>query len=276
MHKKKRCPVEGCREKLTTISSYTCKDCGATVCLRHRLGSDHACAGARPVAGAAASAGRWRQQLGSLKKLFGGSGSGGGEGPGGGAAAAGPVAPAARVAALQQPQHAARRQQPPPPAKPQRAAAAQEQQEQLKAYREAQRQRAGGGAPVGLAPAAAAAAAAASSGVGAVGLTGPPAAPAAASTPAAEVCPQCGAGFASVQQLIAHAESAHAEGWASGQLAPQQQQRQHQPRQPQVGPSGLERCPHCGQTFGDAVELVAHVERQHAAQMAGKETCVLC
>jgi predicted nucleic acid binding AN1-type Zn finger protein len=45
VHKKPRCPVQGCREKITAINSYLCKDCGATVCLKHRLGTDHGCPG---------------------------------------------------------------------------------------------------------------------------------------------------------------------------------------------------------------------------------------
>ena len=45
VHKRPRCPAAGCRDKLTTINSYRCKDCGATVCLRHRFASDHQCPG---------------------------------------------------------------------------------------------------------------------------------------------------------------------------------------------------------------------------------------
>lgn len=43
VHKKKRCPVENCREKLTTINTFTCKQCGTDVCLKHRLPADHKC-----------------------------------------------------------------------------------------------------------------------------------------------------------------------------------------------------------------------------------------
>jgi len=45
VHKRPRCPVPGCKERLTTVNSYCCKDCRATVCLKHRFGSDHACPG---------------------------------------------------------------------------------------------------------------------------------------------------------------------------------------------------------------------------------------
>jgi hypothetical protein len=43
--KKKKCPVPGCREKLTTINTYTCKACKQAVCLKHRLEGDHKCPG---------------------------------------------------------------------------------------------------------------------------------------------------------------------------------------------------------------------------------------
>ncbi|KAF6259729.1 hypothetical protein COO60DRAFT_981515 [Scenedesmus sp. NREL 46B-D3] len=60
--KKKKCPVPGCREKLTTINTYTCKSCKQTVCLKHRLENDHKCSG-NTAAAAASAAGR---SIGSL------------------------------------------------------------------------------------------------------------------------------------------------------------------------------------------------------------------
>jgi len=39
----KKCPVEGCRQNITSVNSYTCKPCRVTVCIRHRLPEDHAC-----------------------------------------------------------------------------------------------------------------------------------------------------------------------------------------------------------------------------------------
>jgi predicted nucleic acid binding AN1-type Zn finger protein len=44
VNRKQRCPVPGCKEKLTTISTYGCKKCGQRVCLKHRLEDDHGCA----------------------------------------------------------------------------------------------------------------------------------------------------------------------------------------------------------------------------------------
>lgn len=49
VHKKKKCCVKLCKEKLVTTNSITCKDCGALTCLRHRLAEDHSCPGP-PVA----------------------------------------------------------------------------------------------------------------------------------------------------------------------------------------------------------------------------------
>lgn len=43
VHKKPVCPVEGCRKKLTSISTYQCKTCHQSVCLDHRHEADHGC-----------------------------------------------------------------------------------------------------------------------------------------------------------------------------------------------------------------------------------------
>lgn len=97
-----------------------------------------------------------------------------------------------------------------------------------------------------------------------IDLTSPAAArPASGSGP--ERCQQCGARFATVQQLIEHAEAAHTAGWSSGHLA----------QQPVAGGAGggLERCPHCGRAFSDPVSLVQHVEQQHSGN--GSSNCVL-
>lgn len=94
-------------------------------------------------------------------------------------------------------------------------------------------------------------------------LGGPPATP-----NGPEVCSQCNARFATVQQLIDHAAAVHQDGWNSGSVA--------------VGPGspaardGLERCPHCGQGFADPVALVNHVERNCAQRPSSATECVLC
>eukprot|EP00798_Chlamydomonas_sp_ICE-L_P002322 gene2322-8613_t len=44
VHNKPRCPVPGCKEKLTLTSTYRCKHCATKVCLKHRDVDDHACA----------------------------------------------------------------------------------------------------------------------------------------------------------------------------------------------------------------------------------------
>lgn len=244
VHRKPRCPVGGCKEKLTTINSYTCRECGVTVCLKHRLAADHKCVGR---AAAAASSAHGRLNLSqSWRRMFSVGGTSG-------AAAASIAAP------RQQQQQQVPRQQPAPvaagggsssrrPTVAQKAAAVAAKtkdsiQSQLQQYRQ---QRKGG--PPGAA--------------GVVDLTGssPTATP-----NGAEQCPQCGVRFATVQQLIEHAEAAHSGGWSSGAVNMQQQQH--------VPPAGgLERCPHCGREFADAVQLVAHVEQQHAAEAA--TTCV--
>ncbi|KEP61999.1 UNVERIFIED_CONTAM: AN1 family Zinc finger domain-containing protein [Hammondia hammondi] len=37
------CPIRGCRERLTDITTYHCKACDQNVCLKHRLQEDHDC-----------------------------------------------------------------------------------------------------------------------------------------------------------------------------------------------------------------------------------------
>lgn len=41
-----RCPAPNCKAKLRDVNSFTCKECGAKVCLAHRFPTDHACKGA--------------------------------------------------------------------------------------------------------------------------------------------------------------------------------------------------------------------------------------
>ncbi|CAK9090029.1 unnamed protein product [Durusdinium trenchii] len=40
---KPRCPVKGCREKLTFSNSCQCGSCGLKVCLKHRFEDQHEC-----------------------------------------------------------------------------------------------------------------------------------------------------------------------------------------------------------------------------------------
>ena len=44
VHERKRCPVVGCRSKLTTVNSYECRHCGISTCVKHRFQADHQCA----------------------------------------------------------------------------------------------------------------------------------------------------------------------------------------------------------------------------------------
>ncbi|KAI7844293.1 hypothetical protein COHA_002091 [Chlorella ohadii] len=248
VHRKPRCTAPGCRERLTSTNSYTCRDCGVTVCLRHRLPADHKCPG---KAAAAAAAAQNRLGLSSFRRLFSGSGAG----SSGSATAGDNTARQQAGTAARQQVGAAARQQPSRPAATGRAAAAAPPsagsiQAQLQQYRQHQQQQRGGQA------------------ADVIDLTSPAAQPASGSGP--ERCQQCGARFSTVQQLIEHAEAAHAGGWSSGNIG----------RQQAAGSgsgSGFERCPHCGQAFSDPVELVAHVERQHGSGSGSsmKDTCVL-
>lgn len=66
---------------------------------------------------------------------------------------------------------------------------------------------------------------------------------------ATEQCPQCGAAFKSVRQLIQHVDIAHC------QISP-----------PAPHGGAQDACPHCGKLFSDAVLLVQHVERSHSSE----------
>lgn len=49
--KTRRCPVKGCREKLTAVNTHNCRQCTVDVCVKHRFPEDHAC-GSEPFRGA--------------------------------------------------------------------------------------------------------------------------------------------------------------------------------------------------------------------------------
>lgn len=79
---------------------------------------------------------------------------------------------------------------------------------------------------------------------------------AASGSGAREACPQCGERFATLQELLFHADAFHpASSGAAGGIG-----------------VGLERCPHCARQFENAVALVEHVKREHRQGKA----CVLC
>mmetsp|Transcript_41351 Transcript_41351/g.103868 ORF Transcript_41351/g.103868 Transcript_41351/m.103868 type:complete len:168 (+) Transcript_41351:68-571(+) len=40
---KPRCPVPGCKEKLTMLNTFDCKRCRKTVCMKHRFEDTHQC-----------------------------------------------------------------------------------------------------------------------------------------------------------------------------------------------------------------------------------------
>lgn len=182
VHKKPRCPVKNCKEKLTSINVHTCKDCDATVCLKHRLGPDHNCPG-RPAA--ASSAGRAASIRASFGNLFNAGGFGN--------SAHGPIFSKARMSKTGTPSATSG----------QGSAAAMNAQ--LQQYRTAQKERLKKGST--LAPSRSAGSRTRASGNWDA---------ATAAHDGRETCPQCGERFTTVQALIDHAASAHAGGWSSG------------------------------------------------------------
>uniref|UniRef100_A0A1D2ACU5 Zinc finger AN1 and C2H2 domain-containing stress-associated protein 16 n=2 Tax=Auxenochlorella protothecoides TaxID=3075 RepID=A0A1D2ACU5_AUXPR len=220
VHHKPRCPAPRCRERLTSVSAFTCKDCGTTVCLAHRLPSDHACtslaapggsrAQGRSSAGAVAAAAAQSRVAAAFSNLFSGSTARGTPAKGQGrrrqqlpsqGEAARPSSSTAGVPASAWEPHATPRS-----------------------------------SQAGSQPRA------------------PP-------SSANEECPACGDCFADVGQLIAHAEVAHRDSWASGARLLR------------------EACPLCELRFHDPVQLVEHVERSHSGgrpqQREPEAVCVL-
>jgi uncharacterized C2H2 Zn-finger protein len=47
----RKCPVKGCKERLTTLNTFTCAKCRAVVCLAHRFEDDHQCTRVPPRTG---------------------------------------------------------------------------------------------------------------------------------------------------------------------------------------------------------------------------------
>jgi hypothetical protein len=178
---KPRCPVKGCKEKLTFSNRVACKACGANTCLRHRFPADHAC----ERAAAAAAAARRPTGMPSASASA--------------AAAAASVAAAVRratsAAAALQPTARAVAAPPPPP-------------------RPSTRLPPPASAAAARRAAAAPQYAAADNSVR--GTAERRAASAAAAAALPESCPLCAARFADVAALIAHAETAHAAASSIG------------------------------------------------------------
>lgn len=237
------------------------------MCLKHRLQSDHKCPGRAATASAAAQS-RFPSIPQAFKGLFSGGGSSSSAAAAPAAAAGGRTGakPAGAPAAAGSATSAGARRGGAAAARRQ-AAGSGAVAAQLQEYRSQHQQRAAGGRPA-AAPAGARGGAAET-----IDLTRSPAAGPGGGASGPEVCPQCSARFATVQQLIEHAEAAHTDGWSSGRMAAEQRQ-QRGAGGGGGARGGVERCPHCGRQFADPVALVAHVERDHAG--SSREGCVLC
>ncbi|CAK0813208.1 unnamed protein product [Prorocentrum cordatum] len=72
VRKRPRCPVPGCKEKLTETTSIVCTACGSRTCMRHRYEDAHPCARAQPSR-AKPGAGEWQCQRCTLVNARGSS-----------------------------------------------------------------------------------------------------------------------------------------------------------------------------------------------------------
>lgn len=233
VHQRPRCPAKGCKEKLTSINTYSCKSCRQQVCMKHRHTDDHQCIGrptgaaapkrqaaasvhaaaaatATAAASAAASVGAQAMGLVGRLGLNGSVGNGGNRG-------SGSAAGARRSAAANDPNNS--------------VMGTAERRRQLLEQQRAQQQAGGGSSwlPVFAQrqPPAAAAAAAATGGV--IDLTGDD------------------------------------ESMAGAPHTRQQQQQQQDPGQRPAVNGAEFSCHRCGMGFSDPVELVEHDARCAAA-----------
>ena len=71
VHNRKRCCAAGCREKLTTVNAYACKQCGEETCVRHRMPESHSCVCARRGVVSGRGSGSGSSFFRSIKSFFG-------------------------------------------------------------------------------------------------------------------------------------------------------------------------------------------------------------
>lgn len=242
--KKPRCPVPGCKEKLTSVNSFKCKDCRVEVCLKHRFPKDHQCG--------SLNEGRHQAPADVMRRL------------------SVQAAQTRATSAPPPPQAAPPRAQlgaPPPRAQlgmgapqPSRAAVSRPQPLQTVTPQSTE-PRLTSAAVTRPVPA---------QGVSAAGLVGIAATTRPVPTPSTsaaglardgpELCQQCGTRFPDVMALIAHAESAHSGGQRAQVSAPAPAPAQS--RVPEN--TGAELCQQCGARFPNVMALIAHAESAHS------------
>lgn len=224
--KKPRCIVQGCKETLTFSNKVRCKDCGREVCLKHRFGADHNCQELRKADAAKNSSFFGNKFLQSFSRKA--------------SLAPTPAPPASSTSQTQYPALRAGFQN--------AASTVEKSMSMLSAstndFVNSMKVRVQPKAPTPV----------------------PRGAPSRASTvannasAARELCPQCGAQFGSLSELIQHAERIHRSGqW---RVADSNQQ--------------LDVCPQCGRGFSDPISLVNHVERDHGGTSSSNpEKCAI-
>eukprot|EP00271_Cylindrocystis_brebissonii_P001238 TRINITY_DN11566_c0_g1_i1.p1 TRINITY_DN11566_c0_g1~~TRINITY_DN11566_c0_g1_i1.p1 ORF type:complete len:369 (+),score=51.24 TRINITY_DN11566_c0_g1_i1:523-1629(+) len=270
---KKRCPVKGCKEILRPGTSPKCRDCLQETCLRHRFSTDHSCPGRRSKA-AAAAASRAKPAvsgatstsatpffgegfIGNLQKgtasIIGSATASFGAVGGSGSVAQAKDSTANRgttggVGATRPSLTAS------DPRNTLRGSAAQRQSEAkaAEAARESGAREASAQLPSSL-PGGAAGVAGSDNGGGVGG---------------AEQCPQCGATFPAVAELIMHVDSMHLGGTPGERPRAREGFGMTGTRADAGGP---EICPRCNMRFGTVQALILHAEAEH-----GGGTCTVC
>lgn len=106
-----------------------------------------------------------------------------------------------------------------------------------------------------------------------------------------EACPVCGEVFTSLQSLTSHLDAAHfstpsqevsnptqTQSFSSTSSSTQNVQNNNNNTNNSNNNTGREVCPQCSKRFHDIVELIQHVERDHATTSTTKsgDNCGLC
>lgn len=249
---KATCPAQGCRATMGPSNTFKCPSCGRDVCLSHRQPEAHNC-GAAPAAAAAPSAPSLLSRGGSLAKGMQSLFSSPSAAPAARARAAAPATPrssARAAAALAAESRAA-----------DRAAEAKRSATRRKvlttrpagARADVSATRAPAPAPARMAPGEMSARLREAAAERHAARQGPAATP---SRPPREVCEQCGARFARVEQLVAHAIERHGVAGSSTATATTSVARPAEG----MGGGSTEVCPRCGQRFREISALIAHCE----------------
>lgn len=264
---KATCPAPGCRTTMGPSNTFKCPSCSRDVCLSHRQPEAHNCgaaASAAPASTAPSLLGRGSSLAKGVQSFFSGPHVPS-TGRASATATATPRSRARAAAASAAERRAAERASEAARSANRRKARTAGSSAPLAGAASA---RPAAPAPVRMAPGEMSARLREAAAERHAARQGPAAAP---SRPPREVCEQCGARFARVEQLVAHAIERHGVAGGSASTATSTTTaRDPAGRTPAaMGGGSTEVCPRCGKRFGDISALIAHCEAGGGCSGAG-------